>query len=252
MVVLPGIQQNALLAALPKAAQERLAPDLEFVDMPLGQVLYEPGEKLSHAYFPTESIIAQVYVSECGDSMELSMVGHEGMIGLYLFMGGGSTTNRGIVQSAGHAFQLPRQALMDEFSRGEELEIVLLHYAQVLITQTGQTAVCTRHHTIDQRLCCWLLLVLDRLPDNQLIVTQELIASMLGVRREGVTEAARKLQRQGVIDYHRGRITVIDRPRLERMSCECYAVVRKETDRLLQLRPLQPGAHRAATPPHFT
>jgi CRP-like cAMP-binding protein len=228
-----SIQQNALLAALPEAAQERLAPNLKLVDMALGKVLYESGDTLSHAYFPTGSIISKVYVSQSGASAEISMVGNEGMIGVALFMGGESTPSRAIVQRAGHAFQLPRQALMAEFNRREELQELLLRYTQARITQIAQTAVCNRHHSIDQQLCRWLLLALDRVPDNRLIVTQELIANMLGVRREGVTEAAGKLQRQGVIKYHRGRITVIDRPRLERLSCECYAVVKKETDRLL-------------------
>jgi len=229
----PNIQQNALLAALPAAARDRLAPKLKLVDMPLGKVLYESGDKLSHAYFPTESIISKLYVIESGASTEISMVGNEGMIGVALFMGGGSTPNRAIVQRAGHALQLQKQALMAEFKRHEELQKLLLRYTQARITQMAQTAVCNRHHSIDQQLCRWLLLSLDRLPDNRLIMTQELIANMLGVRREGVTEAAGKLQKQGVIEYHRGEITVLDRPRLESLSCECYAVVKSETDRLL-------------------
>jgi CRP-like cAMP-binding protein len=229
----PNIQQNALLAALPAAARDRLAPKLKLVDMPLGKVLYESGDKLSHAYFPTESIISKLYVIESGASTEISMVGNEGMIGVALFMGGGSTPNRAIVQRAGHALQLQKQALMAEFKRHEELQKLLLRYTQARITQMAQTAVCNRHHSIDQQLCRWLLLSLDRLPDNRLVMTQELIAHMLGVRREGVTEAAGKLQQQGVIEYHRGEITVLDRPRLEALSCECYAVVKQETDRLL-------------------
>ena len=227
-----SIRENALLAALPEAAQKRLAPNLKLVDMPLGKVLYESGNTLSHAYFPTESIISKLYVSESGASTEISMVGNEGMIGVAMFMGGGSTPSRAIVQKAGHAFHLRRQALIAEFERHEELQQLLLRYTLARITQMAQTAVCNRHHSIGQQLCRWLLLTLDRLPDNRLIMTQELIANMLGVRREGVTEAAGRLQRQGVIDYHRGRITVLDRPRLETLSCECYAVVKNETDRL--------------------
>jgi CRP-like cAMP-binding protein len=229
-----NIQQNALLAALPESARERLAPHLKLVDMPLGKVLYESGDKLSHACFPTESIISKLYVIESGASTEISMVGNEGMVGVALIMGGESTPTRAIVQRAGRAFQLPRQVLMAEFKRCDALQKLLLRYTQARITQMAQTAVCNRHHSIDQQLCRWLLLSLDRLPDNRVIMTQELIANMLGVRREGVTEAAGKLQRQGVIQYHRGAITVLDRPRLETLSCECYAVVKQETDRLLR------------------
>lgn len=226
-------QQNALLAALPEAAQKRLAPNLKFVELPLGKVVYESGTPLSHAYFPTDSIIAKLYLVESGASTETSMVGNEGMIGVALFMDGKSTLSRAVVQKAGHAFQMPGEALTAEFNRGEELQTLVLRYTQALITQTAQTAVCNRHHTIDQRLCRWLLLALDRLPDSRLVMTQALIANMLGVRREGVTEAAGKLQRQGVIEYHRGEITVLDRTRLESLSCECYAVVKKEFDRLI-------------------
>jgi CRP-like cAMP-binding protein len=228
-----ALQENLLLAALPDAVQERLAPDLKRVDMPLGKVLYEPGDKQRHVYFPTESIVSFLYVMEDGASAEISMVGNEGMIGVALFTGGESTPSRAVVQSAGHAFRLPGQALMAEFNRHEELQELLLRFTQALITQMAQTAVCNRHHQIDQQLCRWLLLSLDRLPDNRLAMTQELIANMLGVRREGVTEAAGKLQEQGVIEYHRGEITVLDRPRLESLCCECYAVVKQETDRLL-------------------
>jgi CRP-like cAMP-binding protein len=228
-----ALQENLLLAALPDAVQERLAPDLKRVDMPLGKVLYEPGDKQRHVYFPTESIVSFLYVMEDGASAEISMVGNEGMIGVALFTGGESTPSRAVVQSAGHAFRLPGQALMAEFNRHEELQDLLLRFTQALITQMAQTAVCNRHHQIDQQLCRWLLLSLDRLPDNRLAMTQELIANMLGVRREGVTEAAGKLQEQGVIEYHRGEITVLDRPRLESLCCECYAVVKQETDRLL-------------------
>jgi CRP-like cAMP-binding protein len=228
-----AMQQNALLAALPEAVRERLAPDLELVDMPLGRVLYESGDKLRHVYFPTESIVSLLYVMESGASAEISVVGNDGIVGVALFMGGESTPSRAIVQSAGHAFQLPGTALLDEFNRQEEFQLLLLRYTQALITQMAQTAVCNRHHTIDQQLCRWLLLSLDRLPDNRLVMTQELIANMLGVRREGVTEAAGKLQAQGIIEYHRGHITVLDRTALEGLCCECYAVVKKETDRLL-------------------
>jgi CRP-like cAMP-binding protein len=226
-------QQNILLAALPVAAQERLAPHLKLVDMPRGKVLYEAGDKRYHAYFPTESIICTLYATQSGAYAETSMVGNEGMIGVALFMGGESTPGRAIVQRAGHAFQLPRQALMAEFNRREEAQKMLLRYTQSLITQIAQTAACNRHHSINQQLCRWLLLCLDRVPDNRLIMTQELIANMLGVRREGVTEAAGKLQRKGVIKYHRGEISVLDRPGLENLSCECYGVVKGETDRLL-------------------
>ena len=213
-----SVQQNTLLAALPEAARQRLAPNLKIIDMPLGKVLYESGDKLRHAYFPMESIISLLYVTESGASTEIAVVGNEGMIGVALFMGGESTPSRAIVQSAGHALQLSRQAFMAEFNRHEELLELLLRYTQALITQMAQTAVCNRHHSINQQLCRWLLHSLDRLPDNRLVMTQELIANMLGVRREGVTEAAHKLQSQGVIEYHRGEITVLDRPRLERLS----------------------------------
>ncbi|MFU8896148.1 MAG: Crp/Fnr family transcriptional regulator [Gammaproteobacteria bacterium] len=227
------LQQNALLAALPAAVRERLAPDLKLVDMPLGRVLYESGDKLRHVYFPTDCIVSLLYVMEDGASAEISMVGNEGIVGVALFMGGASTPSRAIVQSAGHAFQLPGRALLAEFNRHDEFQGLLLRYTQALITQMAQTAVCNRHHAIEQQLCRWLLLSLDRLPDKHLVMTQELIANMLGVRREGVTEAAGTLQRLGVIEYHRGHITVLDRPALEQLSCECYAVVKQETNRLL-------------------
>jgi CRP-like cAMP-binding protein len=228
-----AMQQNSLLAALPEAVRERLAPDLKLVNMPLGKVLYESGDKLRHVYFPTESIVSLLYVMENGASAEISVVGNDGIVGVALFMGGQSTPSRAIVQSAGHAFRMPGQALMAEFDRHAEFQTLMLRYTQALITQMAQTAVCNRHHTIDQQLCRWLLLSLDRLPDNRLVMTQELIANMLGVRREGVTEAAGKLQAQGIIEYQRGHITVLDRPALEGLCCECYAVVKKETDRLL-------------------
>jgi CRP-like cAMP-binding protein len=212
---------------------QRLAPHLRLVDMPLGTVLYEPGDTLSHVYFPTESIVSLLYVTSSGASAEISMVGNEGLVGVPLFLGGRSTPSRAVVQSAGHALRMPAQALLSEFNRHEDFQHFMLRYTQALITQMAQTAVCNRHHTIDQQLCRWLLLSLDRLPHNRLVMTQELIANMLGVRREGVTGAAQKLQARGVIEYHRGRITVLDRPRLERLCCECYAVAKAETDRLL-------------------
>ncbi len=228
--------QNHLLAALPEDIQSRLFPSLEPVTLPLGKVLYESGDTLRHAYFPIDSIVSLLYVMESGASAEISVVGNEGLIGISLFMGGESTPSRAIVQSAGSAYRLPGQQLKNEFNRHGEFHNLLLRYTQALITQMSQTAVCNRHHTIDQQLCRWLLLSLDRLPDNRLTMTQELIANMLGVRREGVTEAAGKLQRAGVIHYSRGQITVLDRPKLEQLSCECYAVVKRETDRLLPYR----------------
>lgn len=231
-------QQNHLLAALSAEVQNRLAPHLELVPMPLGKVLYESGDTLHYAYFPTDSIVSLLYVMENGASAEISVVGNEGLIGIAVFMGGGGRTpSRGIVQSAGHAYRLLARRLEDEFNRHGDLQQLMLRYTQALITQMAQTAVCNRHHTIDQQLCRWLLLSLDRLPTNKLTMTQELIANMLGVRREGVTEAAGKLQKLGVIEYSRGRITVLDRPKLEQLSCECYAVVKKETDRLLPYIP---------------
>jgi CRP-like cAMP-binding protein len=240
----PSPQQNHLLAALPVDAQERLFPHLELVPMPLGRVLYESGDTLRHVYFPTDSIVSLLYVMEHGASAEISVVGNEGLIGVALFMGGESTPSRAIVQSAGSAFRLPGQRLKDEFNRHGDLLQLMLRYTQSLITQMAQTAVCNRHHSIDQQLCRWLLLSLDRLPGNRLTMTQELIANMLGVRREGVTDAAGKLQRVGAIEYSRGHITVLDRPRLERLCCECYAMVKKETDRLLPYLP--PHARAAA------
>ncbi|UJX41190.1 Crp/Fnr family transcriptional regulator [Desulfovibrio sp. JY] len=227
-------QQNHLLAALPAEVQNRLIPHLELVAMPLGKVLYESGDALCHAYFPTDSIVSLLYVMENGASAEISVVGNEGLIGIAVFMGGGGRTpSRAIVQSAGHAYRLLAGRLEEEFNRHGDLQQLMLRYTQALITQMAQTAVCNRHHTIDQQLCRWLLLSLDRLPSNKLTMTQELIANMLGVRREGVTDAAGKLQKLGVIEYSRGHITVLDRPKLEQLSCECYAVVKKETDRLL-------------------
>lgn len=201
--------------------------------MPLGKVLYESGESSRQVYFPTNAIVSLLYVMENGASAEISVVGNEGIVGIAVFMGGESTTSRAIVQSAGYSYRLAGQRLKDEFNRHADLQVLMLRYTQALITQMAQTAVCNRHHTIDQQLCRWLLLSLDRLRSNELTMTQELIANMLGVRREGVTDAAGKLQRLGVIDYHRGRIKVLDRDKLETLSCECYAVVKAETDRLL-------------------
>src|SRR5476649_842484 len=226
-------QQNHLLNALSPAARERLYPHLELVEMPLGKVLYESGDVLRHVYFPTDSIVSLLYVMEDGASAEIAVVGNEGLIGVALFMGGETTTNRAIVQSAGAAYRLAGQRLKDEFHRNGQMQILLLRYTQALITQMAQTAVCNRHHSVDQQLCRWLLLSIDRLSSNHLIMTQELIANMLGVRREGVTEAAGKLQHAGVISYRRGHIKVLDRTKLERLSCECYEVVRRESARRL-------------------
>jgi CRP-like cAMP-binding protein len=228
----PDPRQNNILDALPAEERERLFPHLTLVEMPLGMVLYEAGEALRHIYFPTDSIVSLLYVMKDGASAEIAVVGNEGAIGVSLFMGGETTPSRGIVQSAGSAYRLSGRRLKQEFERHGQLLHVLLRYTQSLITQMAQTAVCNRHHSIDQQLCRWLLLSLDRLPSNRLNMTQELIANMLGVRREGVTGAARKLQDLGVIHYSRGRITVLDRPKLEQLSCECYAVVKQETDRL--------------------
>src|ERR1700719_3795627 len=226
-------QQNHLLAALSAAERDRIFPHLQLVPMPLGKVLYESGDQLRHVYFPTDSIVSLLYVMENGASAEISVVGNEGLIGIALFMGGETTPSRAIVQSAGYAYRLPARRLKSEFGGHGALQLLLLRYTQALITQMSQTAVCNRHHSVDQQLCRWLLLSLDRLSSNQLTMTQELIADMLGVRREGVTEAAGKLHKLGVIDYSRAQITVLDRPKLEQLCCECYAVVRKESDRLL-------------------
>ena len=225
-------KQNQLLAALPKPEWQRWAPQLEWVSLPLGMVLYESGSTLGHVYFPTTAIVSLLYVMENGSSAEIAVVGHEGIVGVSLFMGGESTPSRAVVQSAGEGFRLTSAAIKEEFKRAPVLHL-LLRYTQALITQMAQTAVCNRHHSLDQQLCRWLLLSLDRLSGNELVMTQELIANMLGVRREGVTEAALKLQKSGLIRYSRGRITVLDRAGLEARSCECYAVVKKEYDRLL-------------------
>ena len=229
--------QNHLLDALPAQDYERVLPHLELVPLPLGWALYESGTEQGYVYFPTTSIVSLLYVMEDGSSAEIAVAGNEGMVGIALFMGGETTPSRAIVQSAGHAYRLIGQLLKDEFHRNGEMQLLLLRYTQALITQMAQTAVCNRHHSVDQQLCRWLLLSLDRLTSNQLTMTQELIANMLGVRREGVTEAAGKLHKLGVISYNRGQITVLDRPQLEQLCCECYAVVKKESDRLLPRQP---------------
>lgn len=229
-------EQNHLLAALPENAKKRIFPKLKLVEMNLGDVIYESGQPIEFVYFPTNCIISLLYVMINGSSAEISVVGNEGMAGIAVFMGGDSTPTRTVVQSRGFAYRMPAQELKIEFNNSPDVRVLSLRYTQALITQMSQTAVCNRHHSIDQQLCRWLLLSLDRLPDNRLNMTQELIANMLGVRREGVTEAAGKLQRLGVIEYHRGHITVIDRPKLEALCCECYEVVRRETDRLISTK----------------
>ncbi len=227
------LKKNQLLAALPAAERERWLPQLERVDMPLGEVLYESGATLKHVYFPITAIVSLLYVMENGASAEIAVVGNEGVVGISLFMGGGSTPSRAVVQSAGEGFRLKAAAITEAFNRSGPVMHLLLRYTQALITQMAQTAVCNRHHTLDQQLCRWLLLSLDRLEGDELVMTQELIANMLGVRREGVTEGATKLQKAGLIRYARGHITVLDRAGLEERTCECYAVVKKEYDRLL-------------------
>lgn len=229
----PNPSQNHLLAALPAAEFDALAVHLEWVAMPLGKILYEPGEKLQHAYFPTTSIVSLHYVMESGATAETAGVGNEGVVGVSLFMGGETTSSTAVVQTAGHAYRLEGQLLKEEFYRAGLMQRLLLRYTQALLTQTAQTAVCNRHHSLEQQLCRWLLLTLDRMPTNELIMTQELVASMLGVRREGITEAAGKLQRAGLISYRRGHIAVLDRHGLETHACECYAVVKRELARLL-------------------
>ena len=226
-------RDNRLLAMLPDLERERLLPHLERVELPLGKVLYESGSRLSHVYFPTMSIVSLLSLTQDGASAEIAVVGSEGVVGIALFMGGGSTTSRAIVQSGGEAFRLRPNVVMDEFNRGGAVMQVLLRYTQALITQTAQTAVCNRHHSLDQQLCRWMLLSLDRLQSNEIIMTQELIANMLGVRREGVTGAAGKLQKAGLISYKRGKINILDRRGLEKRTCECYSVVKNEYDRLL-------------------
>jgi CRP-like cAMP-binding protein len=230
-------KQNHLLAALPVPDFERLLPGLEPVSLPLGTVLYESGDQLRGVYFLTAGIVSLLYVMENGASAEIAVIGNEGMVGVALFLGGQTTSSRAVVQSEAQAFQLQAETMMKEFKRGGELQQLLLRYSQALLTQMAQTAVCNRHHTVEQQLCRWLLLSLDRLPSSEVVMTQALIADMLGVRREGVTEAALKLQKRGLIHYSRGRINVLDRPGLEAHVCECYAVVKKETDRLFQIGP---------------
>ena len=224
--------QNHLLAALPAAEYGRLAAHLEPVPMPLGEILYEPGQQLRYAYFPTTAIVSLHYVAESGASAEIAGVGNEGVVGISLFMGGETTPSSAVVQTSGHAYRLERRVLKEEFDRAGPLLRLLLRYTQALITQMTQTAVCNRHHSVEQQLCRWLLVTLDRIPSGQLLMTQELVASMLGVRREGVTEAAGRLQQAGVIRYRRGHIAVLERAGLETRSCECYAVVKLEYDRL--------------------
>lgn len=235
--------QNHLLAALPVAEFERLAPRLELVPMLLGETLYEPGGQLQHVYFPTTAIVSLLYILETGSSAGIASVGNEGVLGISLFMGGDTTPSSAVVQTAGHGYRLPARLLKDEFGRGGPMQRLLLRYTQALVTQMFQTAACNRHHSIEQQLCRWLLLTLDRSPDNDLVITQELVASTLGVRREGVTEAAGNLQRDGLIRYRRGHISVIQRSGLETRACECYAVVRKEIGRLLSdVQYLQAGS----------
>jgi CRP-like cAMP-binding protein len=233
MASLHSPNQNHLLAALPTVEFERLAAYLELVPMPLGEILYEPGAQMRHAYFPTTAIVSLHYVMESGASAETAGVGNEGVVGVSLFMGGDTTPSSAVVQTAGHAYRLESRLLKDEFNRGGMVQGLLLRYTQALITQMTQTAACNRHHSIEQQLCRWLLLTLDRVSSRELIMTQELVASMLGVRREGITEAAGKLQRVGVIRYRRGHIAVLDRSGLDARVCECYAVVKKELSRLL-------------------
>ena len=225
--------QNHLLAALPATDYARLLPDLELIPMPLGWAAYEAGSQMGYLYFPTTSIVSLLYVMENGSSAEIAITGNEGLVGISLFMGGETTPSRAVVQSAGNGYRLKAKVLKREFALGGALQHLALRYTQSLITQMSQTAACNRHHSLDQQLCRWLLLTLDRLPGDELVMTQELIANMLGVRREGVTQAAGKLQKDGLIRYGRGHITVLDRPKLEIRVCECYAVVKKELDRLL-------------------
>lgn len=232
-MILSDAIHNQLIAALPEAELARWLPYFEPADMPLGAVIYESGCEMTHMYFPTTSIVSLLYVMKSGASAEIAVVGREGVVGMPLIMGGGSTPSRALVQSAGQGFRLEANLMLQEFERSGPVMHLLLRYTQSLITQMAQTAACNRHHSLDQQLCRWLLLSLDRLASNELVMTQELIANMLGVRREGVTEAAGRLHKAGIIDYHRGRILVLDRDRLERRTCECYAVVRKECERLL-------------------
>lgn len=232
-IVCSDVGKNSLLSALPSSIRDRWLPDLETVDMGLGEVVYESGATLTHVYFPTTAIVSLLYVLENGASAEIAVVGNEGIVGVSMFMGGNSTPSRAVVQSAGRSFRLTADVLQQEFKQAGPVLHLLLRYTQALITQMAQTAVCNRHHSLDQQLCRWLLLSLDRLQGDELVMTQELIANMLGVRREGVTEGALKLQRAGLIQYARGRIWVLDRLGLEKRTCECYAVVKQEYDRLL-------------------
>ena len=233
MVAIMTPKQNHLLAALPEEIFERLSPHLELVSMPLGEVLYESGAQLYYVYFPATAIVSLHYLLESGASAEIAGVGNEGILGISIFMGGNTTPSLATVQTAGSGYRLKARLMMEEFNRAGPMMRLMLRYTQALMTQISQTAVCNRHHSIEQQLCRWLLLNLDRLPSMELTITQELIASMLGVRREGITEAAGNLQRAGLISYRRGHITVLDRPGLETHSCECYLVVRKEFQRLL-------------------
>jgi CRP-like cAMP-binding protein len=233
MDMISGELRNHLLSALPNSTRDQWLPQLKHVQMPLGEVLYESGATMNQVYFPTSAIVSLLYVMNDGSSAEIAVVGNEGIVGISLFMGGGSTPSRAVVQSAGEGYRLDAQALKDEFDHNGPLLHLLLRYTQALITQMAQTAVCNRHHSLDQQLCRWLLLSLDRLQGDELIMTQELIANMLGVRREGVTEGALKLQNAGLIRYARGHITVLDRAGLEQRTCECYAVVKREYDRLI-------------------
>ncbi|MCM0613145.1 Crp/Fnr family transcriptional regulator [Marinobacter sediminum] len=232
MTEAPCPEQNHLLAEIPEHSKSRVFQSLRLVELKLGDVIYESDQPIEFVYFPTNCIISLLYVMRSGASAEISVIGNEGLVGVSVVLGGSSTPNRAIVQSSGYAYQMPVAELEQEFNASADLRVLTLRYTQALITQMSQTAVCNRHHSIDQQLCRWLLLSLDRLQGNQLDMTQELIANMLGVRREGVTEAARKLQKLGIIQYKRGHIKVIDRKRLEEMSCECYDVVKRETERL--------------------
>ena len=233
MTIPPNPNQNFLLAALPTAEFEGLDTHLELVSLPLGAILYEPGVQLQHAYFPTTAIVSLHYILESGSSSEFAGVGNEGVIGVAMFMGGNTTSSSAVVQTAGHAYRIDRHVVMEEFNRADVLQRLMLRYTQALFTQIAQTAACNRHHSVDQQLCRWLLLTLDRLSSEELIMTQELVASMLGVRREGITDAAGKLQRAGIISYRRGHISVLQRPKLESHVCECYEVVKNELARLL-------------------
>lgn len=227
-----GPERNDLLSLLPQETKDELFPQLRVVQLPLGEEVYSAGQEVKYVYFPADCIVSLLYVMLDGHSAEISVVGREGIVGIAVFMGGESTPSRAVVQSGGTAYRLPAQELKRQFNANAGFRVLMLRYTQALITQMAQTAVCNRHHTIDQQLCRWLLLSLDRLPTNEITMTQELIANMLGVRREGVTEAAGKLQKKGAIEYKRGRITVLDRPMVEKLSCECYSVVKEETDRL--------------------